>query len=517
MTADLLLEDAGVSRRHAQIVLDDGGYFIEDLRSQNGTYVNGAPVARRRRLADGDECQIGGVVFTFHEPEAGGGQESAAAEVTQLKVEAGAVLPVAGEAASEREKVLERYLSVLSEVSRAVGTMLDVDDLVREVLDRMFDAFAQADAGAIFVRGEGGRLTPKAARSRTGSAADEVRPSRTLFRTAVEERQSVLSLDVRRDPRFDGSQSLHGGAVRSVMCVPLVFRNEVVGLVQLESHRVGEPFQDEDLLLLNAIGTEAAAAIQGALLHQDMLQARLLRHDLEIAHAVQKHFLPTEAPTVPGFRFVSHYEPAQQVGGDFYDFIPCPDGRWGVVVGDVSGKGVTAGLVMAKLTSELRFAALADGEPSAVLARVNATVCRKTLGMIFATVIFLKLDPSSGVCTVANAGHVPAFFRDRRGEVREVCGASGMPLGIAAEERYEQSDVTLLPGEFLLMVTDGVTEARAPSGEEFGFERVRRVLGSSGPAGEAVVASLRGAVAGHVRGATRKDDIALVGLERTDR
>jgi len=520
VSADIMINDPSISRRHALIEHEGNSFTIKDMGSQNGTFVNEEQVVGRHSLHDGCTVRVGRIRFGFYrDPHESTDQlpsisNDDTATLTQFKVAAGLTTPLAGEPSSAREKSLQRYLSVLYDISSAVGTILDVNELVHTILVKLFEAFPQAAVGVVLVRNEKGAFVPRTTHSRSGNKIEDVKLSRTLIKTAVDERQSILSYDVQSDPRFDGSVSLRQSLARSILCVPLVFRNQVVGLIQLESHQAGVPFKEEDLRLLNSIGTEAAAAVQGAILHRQAVNMQLLRRDLEIAQIVQKHFLPTEMPEVQGYDFVAHYESALQVSGDFFDFIPCPNGQWGVVIGDVSGKGVSAGLVMAKLTSELRFAALTYEDPAEVMRRVNSVLCNKTTGMFFATVLFLKLDPATGDCTACNAGHIPVFHRSESGDVQHRFSASGMPMGISADEQYETEHLCMKRGELMFLVTDGVTEAQNRDGENFGFDRLKSVLASGSLNAQGVVKKMTEVVSSFTSGQARKDDIAIIAIER---
>lgn len=522
VSADVILHDAGISRKHAQIEHKGGQYFLKDLGSQNGTFLNGEPLLAPSPLRDGYKFQIGGIVLAFYRDHHGSDdqmptlQDDDTATLTQYTIDAGVITPITEKPVSGREKKLHRYLTVLYDISSAIGTILDVDELVQTILVKTFDAFPQADLGVVLVRDEDDRMVPKAMHSRSGKPEQDLRLSRTLIKTAVDQRQSILSLDVQNDPRFDGSASIMSSMARSIMCVPLVFRNQVLGLIQLETHKKSRPFQQEDLMLLNGVGAEAAAAIQSARLHRQAVQMQLLRHDLEIAQTVQQHFLPAEMPQIEGYDFVAKYESALQVSGDFFDFIPFPDGQLGIVIGDVSGKGISAGLVMAKLTSELRFAALTDVDPAQVISRVNQVLCKKSIGMIFATVMFLRLDPATGNCICANAGHLPGFYRSADGEVSEIFGATGMPVGIMADETYSSVAAPINPGDLLLLVTDGVTEAKDASGENFGFDRLKDVIKTVTPHAEMVTQDLRLKITTFTSGQTKKDDIAIIAISRKD-
>jgi serine phosphatase RsbU (regulator of sigma subunit) len=237
-----------------------------------------------------------------------------------------------------------------------------------------------------------------------------------------------------------------------------------------------------------------------------------LEQELSTAQRIQHALLPKEVPALPGWLLIPYYRPAREVGGDFYDFLSFEDGRWGIVVGDATGKGVPAALVMAIARTMLRTASQSYASPGKVLERVNELLTADITPGTFVTCFFAVLDPSSGQLRYANAGHGPPF-RKRDGRVAEL-RATGMPLGIMPGTRYDEGEDVLSSGESLLFYSDGVVEARNEGGEIFGFPRLASLLASRDertPLVDVVLGELR-SFAGH--GWEQEDDVTLLALER---
>jgi serine phosphatase RsbU (regulator of sigma subunit) len=201
-----------------------------------------------------------------------------------------------------------------------------------------------------------------------------------------------------------------------------------------------------------------------------------LDQELLTARRIQQSLLPETLPAIPGWTLAAHWEPARAVGGDFYDVMPLPDGRWGITIGDVTGKGIPAALLMAMTRTNVRAAASDESSPAAILARANELVLPDMPPRTFVTCQFLALDSDSGQITLANAGHPLPLHRasDSITEVR----ATGMPLGLMPGMAYDECATTIGAGEQLLLVSDGIIEAHAPDGEMFGIDRLLGLLAS---------------------------------------
>ena len=302
-----------------------------------------------------------------------------------------------------------------------------------------------------------------------------------------------------------------------VLVVPLISSGSLVGLLSLGPRRSERGYSTDDLRLLNSLAGYAAPAMRvGQLVRQQQAEARQrerIEQELKIAQIIQQQFLPKSLPDLPSWHVAAFYRPARTVGGDFYDFIPLPDGRVMFVVGDVTDKGIPAALVMASTHALLRDAAPRLISPGKVLGHVNDMLCVDIPAHMFVTCLALVLDPVSGQIEFANAGHDVPYVRTRNG-VREL-RARGMPLGLMQGMDYEEKSFQFEPGDCALLHSDGLAEAHAPDREMFGFPRVSALVGK-GPSGEALI-DLCLTELGSFTGPEheQEDDITLVSLQRS--
>jgi serine phosphatase RsbU (regulator of sigma subunit) len=273
-----------------------------------------------------------------------------------------------------------------------------------------------------------------------------------------------------------------------VLVVPLISSGSLIGLMSLGPRKSERSYTTDDVRLLNVLAGHAAPAIRvGQLVRQQETQARnreRIEQELKIAHAIQQQFLPASLPDLPGWHIAAFYRPARSVGGDFYDFIPLPDGRTMFVVGDVTDKGVPAALVMASTHALLRAAAPRLVSPGAVLGQVNDLLCADTPAHMFVTCLALVLDAATGEAEFANAGHDVPYVRTREGVAQ--LRARGMPLGLIPGTAYEEMRFRFQPGDCALLHTDGLAEAHGPGREMFGFRRVAQLVGQ-GASGDALI------------------------------
>ncbi len=302
-----------------------------------------------------------------------------------------------------------------------------------------------------------------------------------------------------------------------VLVVPLISSGSLVGLLSLGARRSERGYSTDDLRLLNSLAGYAAPAMRvGQLVRQQQAQARQrerIEQELKIAQIIQQQFLPKQLPDLPSWHVAAFYRPARTVGGDFYDFIPLPDGRVMFVVGDVTDKGIPAALVMASTHALLRDAAPRLVSPGKVLGHVNDMLCVDIPAHMFVTCLALVLNPASGEVVFANAGHDVPYVRTQGGvaELR----ARGMPLGLMPGMDYEEMRFQFEPGDCALLHSDGLAEAHAPDREMFGFPRVSALVGK-GPSGEALI-DLCLTELGSFTGPDheQEDDITLVSLQRS--
>jgi serine phosphatase RsbU (regulator of sigma subunit)/anti-sigma regulatory factor (Ser/Thr protein kinase) len=301
------------------------------------------------------------------------------------------------------------------------------------------------------------------------------------------------------------------------MVVPLVSQGELIGLLNLGPRLSEQEYSADDRKLLDTLAGQAAPAVRVAqLVRQQEAQARereRVEQELKVAQLIQQQFLPRDLPRLPGWHVAAFYRPAREVGGDFYDFIPLPDGKVGIVVGDVTDKGVPAALVMATTHSLLRAEAPRLVDPAKVLKRINDLLVPDMPPKMFVTCLYAVLDPETGLLRYANAGHNVPYVNTESGVVE--LRARGMPLGLLDGMVYEQKEAVLEPGQNMLLHSDGFAEAHNPAGEMFGFPRLMKMTESKAP-GERVIDELLGELE-RFTGSDweQEDDITLVSMKRT--
>ena len=300
-----------------------------------------------------------------------------------------------------------------------------------------------------------------------------------------------------------------------VLVVPLISQGELLGTLNLGPRLSDQPYSSDDRRLLSSLASQVAPAVKVANLVKEQevetKERERIEQELKVAALIQQTLLPKELPSPPGWQIDAYYRPARAVGGDFYDFIPLKDGRLGFVIGDVTDKGVPAALVMATTRSHLRAAAQRHNNPGAVLADVNGMLVDEIPPGMFVTCLFGILDTHSGSVLIANAGHNLPYVRGGNGvsEVR----ATGMPLGLMPGMSYQELSADLTPGEVMLLSSDGIVEAHDPSGEMFGFGRVRDVVAAAAD-GDVIGELLEGFGRFTGPGHEPEDDVTLVSIRR---
>src|SRR5215208_1461122 len=302
--------------------------------------------------------------------------------------------------------------------------------------------------------------------------------------------------------------------------VPLVSQGELIGLLNLGPRLSQQEYSADDRKLLNDLATQTAPAVQVAqLVRQQQAQEReRIEQELRVARLIQQTLLPKHVPNLPGYQLAAYYQPAREVGGDFYDFLEFDDGHLGLVVGDVTDKGVPAAIVMATTRTMLRASAQRLDSPGEVLKRVNDVIVRDIPPNMFITCLYAILDPETGLLRYANAGHDLPYLRHkgRHGDTTEL-RATGMPLGLMPGMFYEQKEAVLEAGDSILFYSDGLVEAHDPQGEMFGFPRLQGFVGAH-PGGTTMIDFLLKELARFVGDSwEQEDDITLVTLERSEK
>jgi phosphoserine phosphatase RsbU/P len=529
---DIVLDQGAVSRQHAQISFLDGEYVIEDLRSRNGTLVNGQLVQTPQPLHDGDEVTICDHLLAFHMDIVPAAVPVGAGALTEDSDDSAMPFEVAEDGAKvgNSSTVMwkidltdthgtarlavrpETKLRALIEITQNLSRATALEEILPKVLDSLFNIFSQADRGFVVLCTPEGRLVPKAFKQRTGQEEEGARMSRTIINEVVKQKQAILSADAASDARFELSQSIADFRIRSMMCAPLVTgEGNVLGVIQIDTLDQRSRFTNDDLDVLASVASQGAFAIDNAQLHEQQLQQQKVQADLNAARQVQKNLLPTAPPTEEGYQFFDFYEAANEVGGDFYDFIVLRDGRVAVVLADVSGKGVAAALVMAKLSAAVRYCLASEPSASKAVDRINENFCSAGWEGRFATFVLALLDPKTNKVDIVNAGHMPPFVRRANGTVEELAPEiSGLPLGVTDGITYESAEITLAPGEMVTMFTDGISEALNPANDLYTLQRLQKQLGLGADNATTLGRAILDDVKHHADNRAQSDDMCLV-------
>jgi serine phosphatase RsbU (regulator of sigma subunit) len=520
-----------VSRQHAQIIREGSEFFVEDLKSRNGTFLNDKRVEGRMKLGQGDLIRVCDVAFTYYadlplgappggstsKGKSGAGAVMGTVFIDDAEQDSSSTIMTKLDVSSHHGRVQlsaspEVKLNALLEITRSLGKALAQDEVLPQVLNSLFKIFVQADRGFIVMKTEDGRLIPMWTKLRRETSDDTIRISRTIVNQVMESQEAILSADAATDTRFEMSQSIADFRIRSMMCAPLVnSEGKSMGVLQIDTLDQRKRFQAEDLEVLASVASQAGIAIHAAQMHENALRQRAVERDLEVAHEVQRGFLPERPPDVDGYQFFDYYEPANHVGGDYYDYIRLPDGRVAAIVADVVGHGIAAALLMAKLSAEARYSLASEENVATAVIKLNDGMSRLGLDR-FVTMIVTVLDPRSHEVTIVNAGHMAPLLRRTDGAVDEPGeDLAGLPLGITAGLEYQQLKVKLEPGELLILYTDGVNESMSADGEMYGIDRIRKIVADSadaepGQLGQSIIDD----VDRFLKNAQQDDDMCLV-------
>ncbi len=537
---DLVLADQWLSRIHAEIRRENGRHFIRDLESRNGTYVNGMRLSQRVPLQNGDVVTLGDQQIRFvHDASApviltdtppGLDVEGTLVVSTEELLQAArakedtwdniagnrGTRQAAHSLADDSARILKQnqILSALSEASMALISNRPLNELLEFILELAFKVI-RAERGVLMLLTDGSGLSVEAVRTSEGkSSSEEIAFSRTIADKVVKEKVSILTQNALSDPRFDRQQSIISLGIRSAMCVPLWHDDNVTGLIYVDSLKINS-FSPDDLTLLSSLANVAAVKLENAKLLEEMIEKKRMERELELAGEIQQNLLPSQAPRYPGWDLVGTNTPCYTIGGDYYDFIDRPKGL-AVALGDVSGKGASAALMMMVLRATVHFAAQRETEVLAILSQTNGVMYHNSPAQFFVTFFFGDLDTGSGRMRYVNAGHIPPILYRAKSRSIERLEAGGTVLGLFAETPFEAGEVVFEPGDILLIFTDGLSEAWGQDEQEFGEDRMGALIrdNASLPARELEL-RIQSEVEAFTAGARATDDRTLIVVKRT--
>lgn len=411
-------------------------------------------------------------------------------------------------------------LALLYRLSQTFSSSLDLDKVLNRVMDEVVAA-TRAERGFVMLREADGSLAFRVARGMDQETIDDpqFQISRGVVERVAEEGRPMLTSDAQTDDRLSLRMSVLSLGLRSILCVPLKLKDQVTGVVYVDNRLQSGVFVQDDLELLTAIASSAAIALENARLYEVAVEKGRMEQELQMAHAVQASLLPAQTPQFPGWEFAARWQPAREVSGDFYDFVPTHGGQLALLIADVVGKGMPAALFMALSRTILRASvgdapSLAEG-----MARANRLVCADAAEGMFVTVFCALLSPEAGEVIYVNAGHNPPLLcrqsDDAAAQSLTELRPTGMALGVLEAFPFEQRSVHLEPGDCLLLYTDGVPDATSAEAQRFELERVRRlIMEHRTESAMNIVAALEGAIREFTGAMPQFDDIAIMIAKR---
>jgi len=536
---DLVLHDQWLSRNHAEVREEDSRYTIVDLKSRNGTYVNGQRIDESVVLTNADIVTLGDQQLTFLNEASGSVVLSetpaeldaegtmvvpthellAAARAQEdtwenMAAERKAAQPLRKDESSRIRKQ-NQILTTLSQASMALISNRPVDELLDFILELAFKVI-KAERGVLMID-QDGDLEVKAVRSASGKdPTDEISFSRSIADKVTAEKVSILTNNALSDPRFSKQESIVSLGIRSAMCVPLWHDDGVTGLIYVDSP-LRESFSQDDLTLLTSLANVAAIKLENSRLLEEMIEKKRMERELELAGDIQQGLLPSEAPTIEGWDFIGTNTPCYTIGGDYFDFIE-RQGRLGVALGDVSGKGAGAALMMMVLRATVHFASQRESEVVDIISQTNGVIFENSPTQFYVTFFLTDLDTGTGKLRYVNAGHIPPILYQRNTDTIARLEEGGTVLGLFDNPPvpFNEGDSTMEPGDILVIFTDGISEAWGEDEEEYGEDRLAELVRAnatlSAPALETLIQQ---EVETYTGGSRATDDRTLIVVKRT--
>jgi phosphoserine phosphatase RsbU/P len=511
---ELTLRDSRISRQQAQITADNGTFVLEDLGSRHGTFVNGEKVLRCE-LKPKDRIDFG-MADSYKLVYIG---DSATIEELVERVEA----PAPTEAGS-RELY---HLGVLLEVARTLGTGLSLEDVLTSVVDAAIQV-TRTERGVLLLANPAGELQMIVARDAQHNTLhpEQLQVSQSVVKRVANSRRELIVTDTGAETGMNAQESVARLELHTIVAIPIdklpmietldatisTRQGELLGVLYLDSHVSSSAFTDLDRQVLRTLAREAATVVENARLFAAARAKARLDHEIEIASQIQRQLLPKALPNLPELAVAGTTLSCHAVGGDCFDVIPLGGGRYGFFVGDVAGKGISAALLATLLQGVFFTTAAMDISLPGVFSRVNEYLCERSAEDRYATVFYGILD-KMGRFEYVNAGHVPPLVRRKAGAL-EGLGSANFPVGMFPGAEYESSRVKLEPGDYLVIYTDGVSEATNVRAEMFEEARLRRIMEAfAGQTVEELAQTIRDGVKAFTQGAAQSDDITVLAIQ----
>lgn len=499
------IKDRYLSRKHAEIIANGNSWILKDLGSANGTYLNGSRVERDEQLKTGDRIRLGDTEIVFETSERSTDRFIAVAESA---ISATIAIPVHDIADKPEAQDVAR-LQTLTLLARELIEDRPMDELFGFIVDRVMEHLHPSRAAIALLGHDGRSFTKVEVRRQDESDASELTISHTLLADIVEEKKALAFVDVEADEKLRTAKSIIMQGIHSILCAPLMIGNSVVGVLYVDYLFTQRQISEDDVRLVAQIGRFAAIKLETTRLREEAIQKRIMDEELKMASGIQRRLLPAAPTGISGFTFVGKNEPCRTVSGDYYDFAVRPNGKVYFVIGDVSGKGVTAGLMMAGLQVAFRIFSKSDPDPATLVTQLNLALKENLPQSKFVTLFLGRLDTNTGVVEYVNAGHTPPLYVHKHGAVELT--DSDLLLGVISRAEFVNRELRLEPGDSLVLFTDGVTEARNLEGDDLGSGDIGEALVKlHGSDASAIAASVNETVLRHVGDAENLDDDVTV-------
>jgi sigma-B regulation protein RsbU (phosphoserine phosphatase) len=406
--------------------------------------------------------------------------------------------------------------ALLYQLSQAFNSSLDLDQVLERVIDEVIAAI-KAERGFVALRDDNGELIFRTARGIEKTVIDDPKfqISRGVIEEVAQQGVAVLTSDAQHDNRFSGRHSVLDLRLRSIICTPLKLKDKMLGVIYVDNRLFAGLFTNDDLELLSAIASSAAIAIENARLYEIAVEKGRMERELQMAYRVQSSLIPDQVPQIPGWEFAASWQPAREVSGDYYDFISLGCGKLGLVIADVTGKGMPAALFMALTRSIVRASLDQVYSPVEGISKANRLICTDSTSSMPVTLFFGQLDTNTGELTYVNAGHNPPLHYRANPDEFTALTRTGMFLGFDDQVVYQQMTVRLHPGDFIICYTDGVPDAINAKKETFGIDRFNAILKEhrNTPVNE-ILAAIEKAIQSFITPTTPYDDVTLLIAKR---
>jgi serine phosphatase RsbU (regulator of sigma subunit) len=500
------IKDRFLSRRHAEIVHDDDdGWLLRDCGSVNGTLLNGLRVVEPQPLRPGDRIGLGDSEVVFN---AG---DDTTSHIVAVESSSHATNMTVAVDVDERGNERTQILNALAVEFLADRPMTQLFDFI---LDRVSDLLRPTRVAIATIGGDKMDFQNVKVRRSTRDLPAELRISRTLLQEVVEGRKVVSFFDRGGDDdRLAHAESIIAQRIRSAVCAPLVVGDDVLGVLYLDFLGAAGAVTENDVRLVAQIARFAAVTLERTRLREEALAKAKIDEELRTAYVIQSRLLPAQLPEIDGYRFAGTNRPCKTVSGDYYDVVVRPDGRIYFVIADVSGKGITAALVMSSVATAFQIFTRSDPTPADLVREINETLAPKTSPTKFVTLLAGVLDPARGVVDFTNGGHVWPLVIGANGV--QTLKSTDMVVGLFANATYRNQSVELAPGDSLVMFTDGVTEAENAAEEQLGLEPVAEMLRTMhGSAAASILEAIDARVLTHTGDVPAGDDVTMLAVTR---